>query len=520
MRRFNSGAEPPSPQGAGEPHSYLQILKSSVLIGGASIVNIGVGMIRVKAMAVMLGPSGVGLMGLYGSVADLAQSIAGMGVNSSGVRQIAESAGSGEMERVARTATVLRRIAFVLGLLGAILLIAISKQVSLLTFGTDQHANAVALLSLAVLSSSISGGQTALIQGMRRIKDLAHMSMLGTLFGTMTGIPLVYFFRENGVVPSLIAAAGMTIAASWWYSRKVPVRPIAISLGELKTEALALLKLGFAFMACGLLTLGSAYAIRALVVHMSGLHAAGLYQSAWTLGGLYVGFILQAMGTDFYPRLSAIATDREACNRLVNEQAQISLLMAGPGIMATLTFAPLVIALFYSSEFAAAVAPLRWICLGLMLRIIAWPMGFILLATKAQTLFILTELAAATVHVGLAWLCIQRFGITGAGTAFFGLYVWHTSFIYVIVHRLTGFRWSAQNQRDGLLVLSLVGLAFCGFLIVPFWIATAMGASATFLLGIYSLRRLLTLIPGEGIPKPIRRLVVTLRLAPASASPF
>ena len=45
---------------------------------------------------------------------------------------------------------------------------------------------------------------------------------------------------------------------------------------------------------------------------------------------MYVGFILQAMGSDFYPRLTAVADDHAECNRLVNEQAQIGLLLAGP----------------------------------------------------------------------------------------------------------------------------------------------------------------------------------------------
>jgi len=56
------------------------------------------------------------LFGLNGSIANLAQSIAGMGVNSSGVRQIAEAVGSGDTERIAQTAAVLRRIAILLGL--------------------------------------------------------------------------------------------------------------------------------------------------------------------------------------------------------------------------------------------------------------------------------------------------------------------------------------------------------------------------------------------------------------------
>lgn len=69
--------------------TYGQILKSSVLIGSSSMLNMGLGFIRTKAMAVLLGTSGYGLMGLYGQVQDLTRTVAGVGMNNSGVRQIA-----------------------------------------------------------------------------------------------------------------------------------------------------------------------------------------------------------------------------------------------------------------------------------------------------------------------------------------------------------------------------------------------------------------------------------------------
>ncbi len=56
-----------------EKHSYGQILKSSALVGGSSAVNIALGIIRTKAMAILLGPAGFGLFGLYGSIANLTQ---------------------------------------------------------------------------------------------------------------------------------------------------------------------------------------------------------------------------------------------------------------------------------------------------------------------------------------------------------------------------------------------------------------------------------------------------------------
>ena len=460
-------APPVAQATAAAKHTYGQILKSSALIGGSSVLNIAIGIVRTKAMAVFLGPAGFGLMGLYGSIADLAASIAGMGINSSGVRQIAEAVGSGETERIARTVAVLRRTSVLLGILGAVLLVVFSRQVSTLTFGSDQHAAAVALLSLAVFFRLVSAGQGALIQGMRRISDLAKMGVLGALFGTIISIPVVYFLREKGVVPSLVGVAAMTLVTSWWYSRKVQIQPPAMTVFQIRQEAAALLKLGFAFMASGFLMMGAAYAVRTMVLRMIGFEAAGFYQSAWTLGGLYVGFIFQAMGADFYPRLTAIARDNTECNRLVNEQAQISLLLAGPGVIATLTFAPVVIALFYSAEFNAAAGILRWICLGMTLRVITWPMGFIILAKGNATFFFWAELAWTVVNVGLSWICLRSFGLNGAGIAFFGSYVFHGLMIYPIVRRLSGFRWSAANRQTGLLFLSLIAVVFCGFYVLP-----------------------------------------------------
>jgi PST family polysaccharide transporter len=495
-----------------EKHTYAQILKSSALIGGSSIVNIAIGIVRTKAMALLLGPAGFGLMGVYGSIADLAQNIAGMGISSSGVRQIAEAVGTGDSERIARTVAVLRRTSVVLGILGALLLVIFSSQVSTMTFGSNQQAGTVALLSLAVFFRLVSGGQGALIQGMRRISDLARMGVLGALFGTIISIPMVYFLREDGVVPSLIGVAAMSIITSWWYSRKVQIHPPAMTASQIRKEAASLLKLGFAFMASGFLMMGAAYAVRIIVVRQVGLEAAGFYQSAWALGGLYVGFILQAMGADFYPRLTAVARDNAECNRLVNEQAQISLLLAGPGVIATLTFTPVVIALLYSAKFEAAVGVLRWICLGMTLRVVTWPMGIIIVAKGEQSIFFCTELAWTVVNVGLSWICVGSFGLNGAGIAFFGSYVFHGLMIYPVVRWLSGFRWSSANRRTGLLFLSLIAVVFCGFYILPPIWATGIGTLAVMLSCVYSIRVLLNLIPLDRIPPPILRLLLRFRL--------
>ena len=85
---------------------------------------------------------------------------------------------------MARTAAILRRTSLFLGILGAVLLAIFAKPVAKLTFGNTERSAAVALLSLAVLLRLVSAGQGALIQGMRRIADLAKMNVFSALFGT------------------------------------------------------------------------------------------------------------------------------------------------------------------------------------------------------------------------------------------------------------------------------------------------------------------------------------------------
>jgi enterobacterial common antigen flippase len=474
--------------------TYGEILKSTTLVGGATALNVVIGIVRTKAMAVLLGPAGFGLMGMYTSIADLARSVAGMGINSSGVRQIAEAFGSGDTQRIARTVIVLRRAAIVLGILGALLLVLFARPISSLTFGTDAHAGAVALLSIAVFLQLIAAGQGALIQGMRRISDLAKIGVLGVLFGTLVSIPIVYYLREDGVVPALVAVAAMSTAISWWYSRKVRIEPCAMMRVDVRRETTSLLKLGLAFMASGLLMMGAAYVVRIILIRHGGLEQAGLYQAAWTLGGLYMGFVLQAMSADFYPRLVAVANDDAECNRLVNEQARVGLLLVGVGAIATLTFAPLVVSLFYSAAFEAAADTLRWICLGMTLRVVTWPMGYIIVARNEQVLFVATDVAWTVVSVGLAWLFVRWFGLKGAGIAFFASYVFHGVVIYPIVRKLSGFRWSAANIRLGSSLVTMIGVVFCSTYLLPHWWAVGLGSTTMVICGIYSANTLLHIL--------------------------
>jgi PST family polysaccharide transporter len=84
-----------------ENSSHRQILKSSAIIGGSTVITIGLRIVRTKVMAILLGPAGIGLEGILDSIIQLARTMACLGLESSGVRQIAEVNGKSDQRIVA-----------------------------------------------------------------------------------------------------------------------------------------------------------------------------------------------------------------------------------------------------------------------------------------------------------------------------------------------------------------------------------------------------------------------------------
>ena len=51
----------------------------------------------------------------------------------------------------------------------------------------------------------------------------------------------------------------------------------------------------------------------------------------------------------------------------------------------------------------------------MMLRVVVWPVGFIVLAKGAKKIFFWTELLTNSAYAGLVWIGVQLFGLPGTG---------------------------------------------------------------------------------------------------------
>ncbi len=432
---------------SGEGTSHRQILKSSAIVGGSTVITIVFGIVRTKIMAVLLGPAGIGLSGVLDSVIQFARTVAGLGIDSSGVRQIAEAKGSEDQRKVSVTLLCVRRACVFLGIAGSLVLYLLRYRVSEWSFGNSTHGAAIGWLSLGVGFCVVSAGQSAALQGLRKIWEYVMIKVVGAVCALVFGIPIIFFWRQSGIVAYLLVTYISMLSISWWYARKIELLRRKISWREQAEQFRSLAKWGGVFLASASITTFVIYASRALISRHMGLEATGQYQAALALSSIYVGFILSAMGTDFYPMLTANANDNSVCNRLVNEQASISLLLGIPGILATLVFAELIVTILYSGKFFQAATILYWQMPGVLLRVAIWPLGIALAAKGRSKYFLVNDIVNGAVQIMLLEILTNSKYLTLVGLASTVAYFVSLPVVTAMLARSSDFRWASFNSR-------------------------------------------------------------------------
>ena len=175
--------------------TYKEIFSSSLIVGGTQFITLFFNLIRAKVLAVVLGAGGTGIIGLYTSTALFINSLFGLGIRSSAVRQVAVAAANNDDYYVKKTVKTLRITVVITSLVAALLVILFSERLSELTFDNKEHIGGIMALSIVVLLSGISDGQFALLQGLRKIKDLAKSKIAGAVLSSIIGIILILVFN-------------------------------------------------------------------------------------------------------------------------------------------------------------------------------------------------------------------------------------------------------------------------------------------------------------------------------------
>ncbi|WP_371055990.1 oligosaccharide flippase family protein [Rhodosalinus sp. K401] len=472
------------------------LLKSIAVIGTAQLISIVIRIVKAKLVAVMLGPSGTGLLAVLSNLQMLGAQMAGLGLPDSGMRELASSRGDPDL--LGRLKHVLFVTLALQGGIGMAVIWLLRAPISVWLLGDTERSTEVGLVGVVVFLFLLSASQQTLLRGMRRINDQGRVMVLGTLAGALAGIAAILLLGREGLIWFLIAETAGAFLVGAIYVRRLPLpavdRPPPAEIWKLWKP---MVKLGTAFMIGALLNLGTLLVIRTLITRDLGLDEAGQFAAAWTITFTYIGFLIQAMMTDYLPRLIEVIRDRETATRLMNEQMQLGLALGGPILLVMIGLAPWLIRLLYSAEFDAAATVLQWQMVGAFLMLTTRSMVAAFVAAGRSVVFLYTQVQLNLLFLGAVWLGLPTFGIEAGGIAFLFAHALQIIMVAMLTNRLQGFRWQSGTVRIFATTLLLV----LGMLVLA-RVAPGAGACAAPLLGaaiaLTGARRVISRIGSQG----------------------
>lgn len=439
--------------------SYSNIFKTTFLFGFVQVFRAVIGIVKNKLVAILIGPEGMGLLGIFNSTIQMIQTGAGLGINQSAVRDVAEAKGSGDNERVYRIVKVTNRVVLFTGLLGCLVTLILSHYLSVWTLGGTGYTFSYCILAIVVALNIINEGKQALLKGVRHLRALAYASMIGTVVGLVTAIPLYYFFGKDGIVPELLVASILALLVSQYYVNKIPTEPVSLSLKETFEDAQPMIRMGVALMFVTLLQTITSFAVNAFIRSQGGLTDVGYFSAGGYVLNAYFGMIITALMTDYYPRISAVNQDNNKIQDELNKQSMVSVVLCCPLIVLFIALMPLFITILYSKEFLPTLDYLRFGIFWTVITICSNQVDMILIAKANTKVFMTISVIVRAVQLVLCIVLYKYFGLLGLGISYCLLGVLHMAIMTTVVQRLYGIHFNKEFVKTGgtVLLFTIVG---------------------------------------------------------------
>jgi antigen flippase len=423
------------------------ILKSTVIVGGGSLVTVLTGVVRGKVISLAVGPAGIGLQGLLGSTMRTTTAVAGMGMQTSGVREVARLRGEHNTDELGHTLRAIRLATLALGGFAALVLVLFHRPLGSQLLDDSDLGWTLAVVGFGVLAQVYYAVYDSYLRGFRRVALLTKANIIANLLATGAAISFVLLLGDDGIAWAIVSQPISMLAIAAIAGRDFRLHLVPANRDRTRAAFKRVVRMGVVLAATSFITTGVQLTARVLVAHWGSLDDVGYFQGAWAVSVLYLGFVLGSMSLDYYPRLAEMGANSTALTQMINEQAKVSFLLAGPALLGLLAFSSQVVTLLYSSKFGATVQILRWQLLGDVLKIGSWTLSYMVLAQGRPRVYFMTELSWNVAYLAVLAALLPHFGVvTATGAAYVCASAVYFSVLCFVTNRLVGFSWTRTNM--------------------------------------------------------------------------
>lgn len=416
------------------------------------------GAVAVKLLAILAGPTGVGLYSVLRQLQQMLSSVASVGGQNAVVQGMSSHTGVARQRFFLSTLYVF----LTMSLFMCCAVLAGADLISELALAGD-HASAVRWLVIPITLGTLLFFLRGVLTADMQYGSVALINLLTGLGAATVALPAgVAFTRGHPDLLVLLVGGGLVPALVIAF---IHVRRLGYlgSFSELAPRGASwdattrFLRVALPSLLSLVLTMGCVLAVRARAVHLYGLEGAGQFDAAWSISAMYLALFLTSLQSYLLPELSKTASG-SALHTALSKAFHFALMLSLPLIVGLVVFKPLVINLLFSKAFLPALDVLRWVLLGDFVRVLGWVMSTTLMARADMKGYALAEGLWSLVFVSVA-LMLLPYGIEWVGVAYLLGYVAYLIFLGWRLWLVHGARLELRRVGQWFAALALIILA-------------------------------------------------------------
>ncbi len=456
-----------------EENFYKTIIKSTGLFGTSQLLQIFFQVVANKFIAVLLGVSGVGMVGMFNNVLQLITSLVGFDLQKVSTRSIA-LVHENKNYNLSKTLGLLNFMAIFIGVIGALVSISFAGFWSRLAFSDTSYKHWFYFLGVYFFFWAFVQTRMGILQGTQQLKTFAFFQVFSAVSLGSISVLFYYLYGIEAIILVTIIGVFVQLIFLTWITKthQLNFKNLAKNWSVKFSEALPIYQLGLVLSINAVIGqlcfLGVRYFLKQ---QPDAFSLVGFYEVNQTVMLKYLGLIFVAMNYYFYPKLTALIDDLKQSTQLLMNQIQSSVLLITPAIVLLFVLDEWFIKLLYTEKFVFAFRILQFSLLGLFLRGITNALGFFALAKGNKKLFFKQELLGDLLNLFFSVLGFYWFGLAGLGMGIALMYFVYGVFVTYQLQKTYGV-WLDQKTIQLILINGGICLlaSFISFWSYNFWV--------------------------------------------------
>lgn len=394
----------------------IEVVSGSLAALLMKVLAAGLGLTFNIILVRMLPVSSVGLYYLALTVNAIGVVVGKMGLDGTLVRFVASNSEKMDWAAVKGVYGKAFKLAIATSLSVTALTALAAPWLAELVFKEPELTGLIRWMSLAVLPVTLFTLYSAVLRGVKRIRDSMFVLSVALPLFSIAGIALLApVWGVKGVIWAFIAASVITMFIGMFLWRRA-LPEIGSVKGVFETRSLldSCTPLLFMDLSASAVTWSTIF----LLDIWSSSSDVGIYGIAFRTAAL-TNFVLVAVNSISAPKFAAFyeRKDMKALAATARHSAWIMTIAAAPVLAVFLIVPRWIMGSVYGPQFSEGAAVLAILAIGQFVNVVTGSVGYLLVMTGHERHYRNIVAACAAMHILLSVFLIPRYGITGAAVA-------------------------------------------------------------------------------------------------------